>query len=152
MALLKVGKRAPDFSAADQHGQVFSLSSLMGKKVLLFFYPTDDTPTCTTQACNLRDNYKQLQQAGYHIVGISADDVKSHSKYATKYTLPFTLVADTDKKIVKRYGVWAQKTLFGKTYMGILRTSYVLDEHHIITHVIDKVKASNHASQVLDGQ
>ena len=146
---LAIGDTAPDFSAPNQQGETVQLSDFRGKKVVIFFYPKDNTPGCTAQACNLRDNYTELQQAGYEVIGISGDGVKSHDKFATKFELPFTLVADEDKAINEAYGVWQEKSMYGRTYMGTARTTFVLDEAGVITDIIEKVKTSDHTAQIL---
>ena len=146
---LQTGDIAPDFSAPDQHGKTINLSDYRGKKVVIYFYPKDDTPGCTAQACNLRDNYSELQQAGYEVIGISGDGVKSHDKFANKYELPFTLVADEDKSINEAYGVWKEKSMYGRTYMGTARTTFVIDEEGKIADIIEKVKTNDHTAQIL---
>ena len=147
---LHPGDAAPDFTALNQHGEFVSLSDFRGKKIVLYFYPKDDTPGCTAQACNLRDNYAELQQAGYEVIGISGDGVKSHDKFARKYDLPFPLVADEDKSINEAYGVWQEKSMYGRSYMGTARTTFVVDEAGKITDVIDKVKTQDHTAQILN--
>lgn len=152
MATLKVGDKAPAITATDQHGQTVSLSDFKGKKVILYFYPKDNTPGCTTEACNYRDNYQSLQADGFEVIGVSVNSERSHRNFANKYNLPFTLLVDTDKRIVNDYGVWAQKKLFGKKYMGTLRTTFVIDEEGVIMHIIDKVdnkKASQQVKELL---
>lgn len=146
---LRIGDTAPDFSAPDQHGDVVSLADFRGKKVVIYFYPKDDTPGCTAQACNLRDNYTALQEAGYEVIGISKDGVKSHDKFATKFELPFTLVADEDTSINEAYGVWKEKSMYGRKYMGTARTTFVVDEEGTITDIIEKVKTKDHTAQLL---
>ena len=146
---LQTGDTAPDFSAPNQHGDTVSLADFRGKKVVLYFYPKDDTPGCTAQSCNLRDNYTELQQAGYEVIGISGDGVKSHDKFATKYELPFTLVADEDKSINEAYGVWKEKSMYGRKYMGTARTTFIIDEEGKITDIIEKVKTKEHTAQIL---
>ncbi|WP_420154992.1 thioredoxin-dependent thiol peroxidase [Siphonobacter sp.] len=146
---LQTGDQAPAFEAADQNGQLVKLSDFAGKKVVLYFYPKDDTPGCTAQACNLRDNYESLLQAGYVILGVSVDDEKSHQKFIKKYELPFPLLADTDHKIVEAYGVWVEKNMYGKTYMGTARTTFVVDESGNIAQIIRKVETKDHTSQIL---
>ncbi|QIP15345.1 thioredoxin-dependent thiol peroxidase [Spirosoma aureum] len=147
---LNIGDPAPDFTSTDQTGQPIKLSDYRGKKVVIYFYPKDDTPGCTAQACSLRDNYDRLKAAGYEVLGISVDDVKSHQKFASKYDLPFTLVADTDQHIVEAYGVWQEKSMYGRTYMGTVRTTFLIDENGIITDIIGKVDTKNHAEQILE--
>lgn len=148
MATLKVGDKAPAITATDQHGQTVSLSDFKGKKVILYFYPKDNTPGCTTEACNYRDNYQSLLSDGFEVVGVSVNSERSHRNFANKYNLPFTLLVDTDHRIVNDYGVWAQKTLFGRKYMGTLRTTFIIDEEGIIRHIIDKVDNHRASQQV----
>jgi peroxiredoxin Q/BCP len=143
------GTLAPDFTAPDQHGNPFTLSSLRGSKVALYFYPKDDTPGCTAQACNLRDNEAQLAAQGIKVVGVSIDDAASHAKFAQKYDLAFPLVADADKAIVNAYGVWQEKKNYGKTYWGVVRTTFLLDEDGVITRVIKRPDTKEHAAQLL---
>jgi len=146
---LKVGDKAPDFTGKDANGKEIRLSDYKGKKVVIYFYPKDDTPGCTAQACNLRDNYDVLQKAGYVILGISGDDEKSHKKFQEKYELPFTLVADPEKKINELYGVWVEKSMYGKKYMGTARTTFIIDEEGVISEIIEKVDTKNHTDQIL---
>ena len=146
---LKVGDKAPVFKGVDQDGNNISLTDFKGKRVVLYFYPKDNTPGCTTQACNLRDNYKALLKAGYIVIGVSTDDEKSHLKFIKKFELPFPLIADTDKSINEQYGVWGEKSMFGKKYMGTIRTTFVIDEKGIISEIIDKVKTEDHTAQIL---
>ncbi|MGI4737396.1 MAG: thioredoxin-dependent thiol peroxidase [Janthinobacterium lividum] len=143
------GTLAPDFTAPDQHGNPFTLSSLRGQKVALYFYPKDDTPGCTAQACNLRDNEMQLAAQGIRVVGVSTDDAASHGKFAAKYELAFPLVADADKSIVAAYGVWQEKKNYGKTYWGTVRTTFLLDENGVIARVIKRPDTKNHAVQLV---
>jgi peroxiredoxin Q/BCP len=150
MALLKEGTKAPDFIAKNQNGSEVKLSSLLGKKVILYFYPKDDTPGCTAEACNLRDNYSLLIAKGFEVIGVSPDEEKSHIKFQAKYQLPFNLVADTDKSILKAYGAWGIKKNYGKEYEGVLRTTYVIDEQGVITKVIAKVNTGSHSEQILE--
>ncbi len=147
---LQPGDAAPNFTALNQRGESVSLSDFRGKKVVLYFYPKDDTPGCTAQACNLRDNYAELQQAGYEVIGVSGDGVQSHDKFANKYELPFALLADEDKSINEAYGVWKEKSMYGRTYMGTVRTTFVIDEEDIITEIIDKVNTKDHTAQILN--
>jgi len=149
MALLKKGDKAPAFNAVDQDGNPISLKDYIGKKLVLYFYPKDDTPGCTAEACNLRDNYGLLLKKGYKIVGVSADDEQSHKKFIQKYVLPFPLIADKDKSIIKAYGAWGKKNLYGKEYDGILRTTYVISEEGIIERIFTKVDTKNHTEQIL---
>jgi peroxiredoxin Q/BCP len=147
---LKAGDKAPLFTAKDQHGNTVKLSDYKGKKVVLYFYPKDDTPGCTKEACNFRDNFRILQQKGIEVVGVSTDSVGSHAKFAEKYDLPFTLVADETKRIVQDYGVWGEKKFMGKTYMGVNRTTFLIDEKGVIRHIITKVDTDNATAQVLE--
>lgn len=146
---LKVGDKAPELNVKDQDGIVHSLADYKGKKIVLYFYPKDATPGCTAQACNLRDNHNQLKKAGYSIIGVSADNENSHIKFIEKQNLNFPLLADTDKELIKRYGVWGEKKFMGKTYDGIHRTTFIIDENGIIENIITKVKTKDHAAQVL---
>ena len=150
MTELKEGQKAPDFTAKDQNGDMISLSDFAGKKVVLYFYPKDDTPGCTAEACNFRDNYQGLTSQGIVVLGVSVDDEKSHQKFITKHNLPFTLLADTDNKIVESYGVWGEKNMYGRTYMGITRKTFLIDEQGMISHVINKVDTANSTAQVLE--
>jgi peroxiredoxin Q/BCP len=149
MISLQVGDVAPDFNAKDQNGQPISLSSFRDRKVILYFYPKDNTPGCTTQACNLRDNYELLLKQGYVVLGVSVDDEKSHVKFITKFDLPFPLIADTDHQIVEAYGVWVEKNMYGRKYMGTARTTFVIDEVGIIQEIIQKVDTKDHTRQIL---
>ena len=149
MAQLKEGATAPDFSGKDQDGKTISLADYKGKKVILYFYPKDDTPGCTAEACNLRDNYESLLSKGFAIIGVSPDNEKSHAKFRTKYTLPFSLIADPDASIIKAYGAWGEKKMYGKSYMGVLRTTYVIDEKGKIMKTFTKVDTQNHTQQIL---
>ncbi len=146
---LKIGDKAPAFTSQDQNGKEVKLSDFSGKKIVLYFYPKDNTPGCTTQACDLRDNIDHLKAAGYVVLGVSIDDVKSHKKFAEKFNLPFTLVADSDHQLVEAYGVWVEKSMYGKTYMGTARTTFIIDEKGIITDIIEKVKTKEHSKQIL---
>jgi peroxiredoxin Q/BCP len=150
MAIPKEGDKAPDFTAKDQNGNTVSLSDFKGKNVILYFYPQDNTPTCTNEACNFRDNYQSLLGKGFSVIGVSPDTEKSHKKFETKFNLPFPLIADPDRKIVESYGLWAEKTTFGRTYMGVLRTTFIIDPKGNILKVIDKVESKNASQQVLD--
>ena len=148
---LQVGNKAPAFEAKDQNGNLLKLSDFKGKKVVLYFYPKDDTPGCTAQACSLRDNYDALLAKGYVVLGVSVDDEKAHQKFIKKYDLPFPLLADTDHALVEAYGVWIEKSMYGKTYMGTARTTFIIDEQGVIEQIIGKVDTKNHAFQVLGG-
>jgi peroxiredoxin Q/BCP len=149
MAELKEGSKAPAFKGVDQNGQAISLADFKGKKVILYFYPKDDTPGCTAQACNLRDNYKALLKKGFQVIGVSTDDVKSHKKFETKYELPFPLVSDADKTIVNKYNLWGEKKFMGRTYMGTSRTTFLIDEAGKIVKIINKPDTANHTEEVL---
>ena len=146
---LKVGDSAPEFSVNDQNGNLVKLSDFKGKKVVLYFYPKDNTPGCTAEACNLRDNYQALQEAGYEILGVSKDDEKSHQKFVDKFELPFTLLADIEKDIHEKYGTWIEKSMYGRKYMGTARVTFVIDEEGKIENIIEKVKTKDHTTQIL---
>ncbi len=146
---LKIGDKAPDFKAKDQDGNEIALGDFKGKKVIIYFYPKDNTPGCTAQACNLRDNYEALQKAGYVVLGVSQDTEKSHQKFIEKQNLPFPLIADTDHTVHNLYGTWAEKQMYGKTYMGTVRTTFVIDEKGNIEDIIEKVKTKEHTAQIL---
>jgi len=149
MTTLKPGDLAPSFSGKDQDGNVISLNDFKGKKVVLYFYPKDSTPGCTAQACNLRDNYNALIEKGYVVIGVSADNQKSHQKFIEKYSLPFPLIADSEKEIIKSYGVWGPKKFMGKAFDGIYRTTFVIGEDGKIIEVIGKVDTKEHTKQIL---
>ena len=146
---LKIGDKVPDFEAKDQNGNTVKLSDLRGKKVVLYFYPKDDTPGCTAESCNLRDNYSELKKQGYEVLGISSDDEKSHQKFIKKYDLPFNLLADTDKKVHEIFGTWGEKSMYGRKYMGTIRKTFVIDEEGKIADIIEKVNTADHTAQVL---
>lgn len=146
---LKKGDKAPNFKAKDQDGNTVALSDYKGKKLVLFFYPKDNTPGCTTEACNLRDNYKTFQKNGFEILGVSADDEIKHQKFIAKFDFPFPLLADTDLKVIKAYDVWGKKKFMGKEFDGIARTTFVIDEKGVIEDVIIKVKVKEHSEQIL---
>ena len=145
---LKEGMKAPWFDGIDQKGNMVKLSDFAGKKVVLYFYPKDNTPGCTAEACNLRDNYDSLLQKGFAVVGVSPDNEKSHMGFTVKYSLPFPLIADTSKKILIDYGVWGEKKMYGKTYMGVNRTTFIIDEKGIIENIITKVDTADHSEQI----
>lgn len=149
MITLKEGDKAPAFSGKDQNGNKVSLSDFKGKKVVVYFYPEDDTPTCTIQACNLRDNYSILKSNGFVILGISPDEEKKHKKFEEKYNLPFTLLADPKHTIIEKYGVWGEKQLYGRNYMGIHRTTFLVDEKGIIRKIFLRPKNKQHAEEIL---
>jgi peroxiredoxin Q/BCP len=146
---LNIGDKAPDFTINDQDGKPVKLSELRGKKVILYFYPKDMTPGCTTEACNLRDNYRAMQKHGYEILGVSTDNEKSHRKFIDKEKLPFRLLADTDKAMHESYGTWVQKSMYGRQYMGTARVTFVINENGVIEEIINKVDTKNHAAQIL---
>lgn len=150
MATLIEGDLAPAIIAKDQNGNEISLNDFKGKTVVLYFYPKDDTPGCTAEACDFRDNYQGLQEKDIVVLGVSVDDEKSHQKFVTKHSLPFTLLADTDQKIVNDYGVWGEKNMYGKKYMGTARTTFIIDGEGKIAHIIKKVDTKNATQQVLD--
>ena len=150
MATLKIGDKAPSFSGKDQNGQEVSLEKLKGRKVVLYFYPKDDTPGCTAEACNLRDHHEELLKEGYTVIGVSADDEKSHQKFAGKYNLPFSLLADPDKNIIQNYGAWGEKKMYGKAYDGILRKTFVISGEGKIEKIIEKVKTDDHTRQIFE--
>lgn len=143
------GSKAPDFTVNNQDGKPVKLSSLKGKKVVLYFYPNDETPGCTEEACNLRDNYKVLQKQGYEVLGISSNTEEQHQKFIEKEKLPFQLLADTEKKVHEKYGTWGEKSMYGRKFMGTLRTTFLIDEKGVITDVIKKVKTKDHTAQIL---
>ncbi len=145
---LQPGDKAPDFSGVNQNGDTISLKDFRGRKVILYFYPQDDTPACTTQACNLRDNFLSLREQGYEVIGISPDTAQSHQKFISKYKLPFTLIADPDRKIIDYYGVWGEKNLYGRKYVGLLRTTFVIDEKGTIEKILKKPKTKAHAEEI----
>ena len=146
---LKEGEKAPTFTGIDQDGNKISLSDFKGQKIVLFFYPEDDTPTCTIQACNLRDNYSLLRKNGFKVIGISPDDVKSHQKFREKFDLPFTLVADPEHKIIDKYGVWGMKNLYGREYMGLHRTTFVIDEKGVTSKIFLRPRNKAHAEEIV---
>jgi peroxiredoxin Q/BCP len=144
------GSKAPDFKAKDQDGNIVSLKDYKGKRVALYFYPKDNTPTCTTQACNIRDNFALLKKAGITVIGVSIDTEKSHKKFEQKFQLPFTLLADPDRKIVEAYGVWGLKKVMGREFDGTHRVTFLINEKGIVEHIIDKVKSKDHVAQILE--
>ena len=147
---LKIGDQAPRIDAVDQNGEKIGLDQFKGKKVVLFFYPKDNTPTCTVEACNLRDNHVELRNKGYEIIGISADTERKHQNFIKKFSLPYPLIADTDKKVINDYGVWGPKKFMGREFDGIIRTTFVISEEGKIEKIIDKVKAKDHTAQILE--
>lgn len=150
MTHLMEGKKAPAFSGKDQEGKKVSLADFKGRKLVLYFYPQDSTPTCTTQACNLRDNFAMLTKNGYAVVGVSPDDETSHLRFSTKFELPFSLIADPERKVIEKYGVWGEKQMYGKKYMGLLRTTFVINEDGVIVRIFHKPKSKEHAQEILD--
>ena len=148
--MLAVGEKFPELLGLDQDGREVKLSDFSGKKLVVYFYPKDNTSGCTAEACNLRDHYAALKQAGYEVIGVSKDGAASHRKFIEKQSLPFSLIADTETTLNQEAGVWAEKKLYGRSYMGTLRTTFLIDENGIIERVIDKVDTKNHASQILD--
>ena len=147
--MIKIGEKAPEINSIDQNGEKITLKQFLGKKIILYFYPKDMTPGCTAQSCNLRDNYQQLLDSGYVVLGCSADSPEKHQKFIEKYDLPFPLISDQSKEVLNKFGVWALKKFMGKEYMGILRTTFVIDENGIIEDIITKVKTKEHTSQIL---
>src|SRR5450432_1502291 len=150
MTQLKEGDKAPAFTGKDQNGQKVSLADHKGKKIVLYFYPEDDTPTCTIQACNLRDNYALLKKEGFVVLGLSPDEEKKHKKFEAKYGLPFILVSDPDHKIIEKYGVWGEKQLYGRKYMGLHRTTFLIDEKGLIRKIFLKPKNKAHAEEIVE--
>jgi peroxiredoxin Q/BCP len=147
--VLKPGDKSPAFSGKDQNGNIISSKGFKGKKLALYFYPQDNTPTCTVQACNLRDNYESLAKAGITIIGVSPDDEKKHKKFEDKFSLPFPLIADVDHKLINAFGVWGEKQLYGRKYMGLHRTTFLIDEKGKIKSIIAKPKSKDHAKEIL---
>ena len=150
MIQLKEGMKAPGFEGIDQNGKTVRLSDFKGKKLVLYFYPQDDTTTCTIEACNLRDNYDSFIKNGYFVIGVSPDNEKSHQRFIKKYSLPFTLIADISRKILNDYGVWGEKKMFGRDYMGVLRTTFIINEKGIIDKIISDVKSAEHSRQIFN--
>ena len=149
MSKLKIGDKAPAINAIDQNENSINLESYRGKKVVLYFYPKDMTPGCTAQSCNLSDNYKLLLEKGYDVLGVSCDSVKRHQKFIAKYNLPFNLISDEDHKVVNDYGVWQLKKFMGREYMGIVRTTFIIDENGLISDIISKVNTKEHTNQII---
>jgi peroxiredoxin Q/BCP len=150
MIQLKEGMKAPVFEGIDQNGSTVKLSDFTGKKVVLYFYPKDNTPGCTAEACNLRDNWNTFLKKGFIVLGVSPDSEKSHKGFAEKYNLPFPIIADTTKKILNDYGVWGEKKMYGKSFMGVIRTTFIIDEQGIIEKIITKVETAKHTEQILN--
>lgn len=149
--MLQVGDKLPNFEGMNQEGEMLSSANFTGKKLVVFFYPQANTPTCTVEACNLSDNYSQLEKAGFQLLGISGDSVKKQKKFHSKFAFPYDLIADETRDIIEKFGVWQEKKTFGKTYMGIVRTTFIFDETGICTRVIEKVTSKTAAEQILEG-
>ena len=149
MSIPQIGDKAPAFRGENQKGEKISLGNFTGRKLVLYFYPKDDTPGCTAQACNLSENYKQLQAQGYKVLGVSPDTAKKHQKFIEKYNLNFDLLADVEKETIQAYGVWVEKSMYGKSYMGVARTTFIIDEKGIILDVIEKVNTKEHTAQII---
>ncbi|MBO5748337.1 MAG: thioredoxin-dependent thiol peroxidase [Muribaculaceae bacterium] len=147
---MKIGDKAPEVLGIDANGNEVKLSNFAGRKVILYFYPKDNTPGCTAQACSLRDSYAELQAAGYEVIGVSKDSAASHTKFAQKHELPFTLIADTDKTLNEAFGVWREKKMCGKVGMGTVRTTFIIDEQGVIADIIEKVNTKEHSKQILE--
>jgi peroxiredoxin Q/BCP len=150
MIQLKEGMKAPVFEGIDQNGNKVKLGDFTGKKVVLYFYPKDDTPGCTAEACNLRDNWDSILKKGFVVIGVSPDNEKSHKGFAEKYSLPFPLIADSSKKIVNDYGVWGEKKMYGRTFLGVIRTTFIIDEKGVIEKIISKVDTGEHTKQIFE--
>jgi peroxiredoxin Q/BCP len=148
MPELQEGDLAPAISARDQNGELITLEEYRGEKVVLFFYPKDNTPGCTSEACDLRDNYSQFRKQGFEIIGVSADSEKTHLNFIAKHELPFRLISDPDKKVLQDYGAWGEKKLYGRTYMGIIRKTYIIDKDGYVEKIIEKVKTKEHSKQI----
>jgi thioredoxin-dependent peroxiredoxin len=149
MSIPQIGDKAPAFRGENQKGEKINLGDFSGRKLVLYFYPKDDTPGCTAQACNLSENYKQLQAQGYKVLGVSPDTAKKHQKFIEKYNLNFDLLADLEKETIQAYGVWVEKSMYGKSYMGVARTTFIIDEKGIILDVIEKVNTKEHTAQII---
>lgn len=149
---MKVGDKVPEVLGFDANGKEIKTSDYKGQKIVLYFYPKDNTTGCTAEACNLRDNYSELRKQGYAVIGVSVDDANSHNKFITKFELPFPLIADTDKKLVTQFGVWGEKKMYGRSYMGTLRTTFIIDENGIISKIITpkEIKVKDHAAQIIE--
>jgi peroxiredoxin Q/BCP len=150
MIQLKEGMKAPVFVGIDQNGREVKLGDFTGKKLVLYFYPKDNTPGCTAEACNLRDNWDSFLKKGFVVIGVSPDNIKSHKSFAEKFTLPFSIISDTSKKIINDYGVWGEKKMYGKTFLGVIRTTFIIDEKGIIEKIISKVDTGGHTKQIFD--
>ena len=150
MKTLQVGEKVPDFSVSDDKGNIHQLSDYKGQKLVVFFYPKANTPGCTAEACDLRDHYKELQDAGFALLGVSADSEKKQQNFSEKYNFPFPLLADEDKQVINAFGVWGPKKFMGREYDGIHRMTFIIDENGVVERVIEKVKTKAHAAQILD--
>lgn len=148
MTKLKVGDKAPDFEGVNQDGEKVALKDFAGKKLILYFYPKDNTPGCTAESCNLNDNYNDWLEKGFEVLGVSPDSVKSHQNFKNKYNLKFDLIADVEKEILQKYGAWGEKNMYGKKYMGVLRTTFIIDENGVIEEIFEKVKTKDHTNQI----
>lgn len=149
--MLKVGDKLPEFEGINQDGETVTSSQLIGKKLVVFFYPQANTPTCTVEACNLSDNYSKLKKAGFQLLGVSGDSVKKQKNFHSKFAFPYDLIADENRDIIEKFGVWQEKKTFGKTYMGIVRTTFIFDENGVCTRVIEKVTSKTAAEQIMEG-
>ena len=147
--MIKIGDKMPQFEVVDQDGKTVNSQDLLGKKTIIYFYPKDNTSGCTAEACNLRDNYEAMVAKGYNVIGVSKDSAASHRKFAEKYQLPFTLLADTSTEMIQAFGAWGEKSLYGRKYMGTLRQTFIFDEDGILVEIIEKVDTKNHAAQIL---
>ena len=147
--MLKIGDKMPHFEVINQDGEVVTSEQLLGRKTIIYFYPKDNTSSCTAEACSLRDNYAALVAKGYNVVGVSKDSAVSHRKFIDKYELPFTLLADTTTQMLQDFGAWGEKSMYGRKYMGVLRRTFIFDEQGVLTDIIEKVDTKNHASQIL---
>lgn len=147
--MIKIGDKMPQFEVVDQDGRTVKSEDLLGKKTIIYFYPKDNTSGCTAEACNLRDNYEAMVAKGYNVIGVSKDSAASHKKFAEKYQLPFTLLADTSTEMIQAFGAWGEKSLYGRKYVGTLRETFIFDENGILVEIIDKVDTKNHAAQIL---
>jgi peroxiredoxin Q/BCP len=150
MSNVTEGKKAPAFKGKDQNGKTVSLADFKGQNIILYFYPQDDTPTCTVQACNLRDNFGLLRNKGFAVIGVSPDEVAKHKKFETKHELPFTLIADPELNIIEKYGVWGEKSMYGKKYMGLIRTTFLIDKNGVVKKIFNKPKSKEHSKEIIE--